>query len=101
MRKNTTKRETRQGLDWLGLRELIEYAAVSERTLRKWIHSTIDPLPATRVRGKMLVNRRAFDAWLQEHPVKPSNSVKRTRATVSASGSRSDSQLALGVLKCN
>jgi hypothetical protein len=84
MRKNATKRESRTGLDWLGLRELIEYAAVSERTLRTWIHSTVDPLPAARIRGKILVNRRAFDAWLREHPVKPSNSLKRTRATVSA-----------------
>jgi hypothetical protein len=84
MRKNATKREIRAGLEWLGLCELTEYAAVSERTLRTWIHLAVDPLPATRVRGKILVNRRGFDAWLRAHPVKPANSLKRTRPTVSA-----------------
>lgn len=75
MRKNPTKREIRTGLEWLGLRELTKYAAVSERTLRKWIHSPVDPLPAARVRGKILVNRRVFDAWLRAHPVKSVNSL--------------------------
>jgi len=71
-------------LEWLDLRRLQEYATVSNQTLPASIHSAVDPLPAARIRGKILVNRRAFDAWLREHPVKPSNSLKRTRATVSA-----------------
>lgn len=85
MRKNATKCETRPALEWPGLQELTKYAAVSERTLRKWIHSTVDPLPATRVCGKILVNRRAFDDWLRAHPVTPAktapakgNAVMRT-----------------------
>jgi hypothetical protein len=93
MRKNAAKRGKTKNRgaggnsalapEWMDLKALTQYAAVSERTLRTWIHSTVDPLPATRVRGKILVNRRGFDAWLREHPVKPSNSLKRTRATVS------------------
>jgi len=66
------------GLEWLGLRGLTQCAAVSERTLRAWIHSPGDPLPAVRVRGKILVNRRASDAWLRAHPVKPANSLDLT-----------------------
>jgi excisionase family DNA binding protein len=61
--------------EWLSLRQVTEYAAVSERTLRAWIHSAVDPLPAVRVGAKTLVNRQAFDAWLQSHPLKPANSV--------------------------
>ena len=48
----TTRRE--QGADRtcrerLGLRELTEYADISERTLRSWIYATVDPLPAAKV----------------------------------------------------
>jgi excisionase family DNA binding protein len=54
-------------MEWLGLRQLSRYADVSERTLRAWIHSPVDPLPAVRVRGKMLVRRGDLDAWLEKH----------------------------------
>ncbi len=57
--------------EWLGLRELSMYANVSERTLRSWIHSPRDPLPATRVRGKVLVRRSDFDRFLERHQVQP------------------------------
>jgi len=69
--------ECRAGLEWLGLRELTQYAALSERTLRARIHSPVDPLPAVRMGGKILVNRRAFDAWLQAHTLEPANSPRR------------------------
>ena len=59
------------GIVWLGLRELTQYAAVSDRTLRTWSHSAIDPLPAVQVGGKILISRRAFDAWLEQHRVSP------------------------------
>jgi hypothetical protein len=84
MRKNAANRELRSGLEWLGLRELTQYATVSARTLRTWIHSAVDPLPAVLRSGKILVNRRAFDAWLRVHTLKPANSDKRNGATVSA-----------------
>ena len=57
--------------EWLSLRGLGEYAQVSERTLRAWINSPVDPLPAVRVGGKILVRRADFDAWLQRHKIEP------------------------------
>jgi excisionase family DNA binding protein len=56
--------------EWLDLRSLQQYACVSERTLREWIHRPIDPLPAVRVGRKLLVRRSAFDRWLEGHQVK-------------------------------
>ena len=43
-------------IEWMDLRHLTRYICVSERTQRAWIHSPVDPLPAVRVRGKILVN---------------------------------------------
>lgn len=57
--------------EWLGLRELSVYADVSERTLRSWIRSPRDPLPATRIGGKVLVRRSEFDRFLERHQVQP------------------------------
>lgn len=57
--------------EWLGLRELTQYANLSERTIRTWIYSPIDPLPAAKVCGKVLVRRADFDSYLQRHRVKP------------------------------
>lgn len=56
--------------EWLDLRSLQEYACVSERTLRAWIHLPGDPLPASQVGGKILVRRKDFDQWLERHRVK-------------------------------
>jgi excisionase family DNA binding protein len=56
--------------EWLDLRSLQKYACVSERTLRGWIHRAVDPLPAVRVRSKLLVRRSEFDRWLEAHQVK-------------------------------
>lgn len=57
-------------LEWMDLRALTRYAAVSERTLREWIHRPTDPLPASRVGSKVLVHRADFDAWLRAHRLK-------------------------------
>jgi excisionase family DNA binding protein len=57
-------------LEWLDLRRLREYASVSNRTLRAWIHSPVDPLPAVRVGTKILVRRSQFDAWMELHRIK-------------------------------
>jgi hypothetical protein len=57
--------------EWLGLKDLTEYAPVSERTLRGWIHSPVDPLPAVKVQGKILVRRSVFDNWLERHKLTP------------------------------
>lgn len=56
--------------EWLDLKTSQQYACVSERTLRDWIHRADDPLPAVRVGGKILVRRSAFDRWLEAHRVK-------------------------------
>lgn len=55
------------GREWLALRDLTAYASVSERTLRSWMHRTVNPLPAVQVGGKILVRRAQFDAWLEQH----------------------------------
>lgn len=60
----------RPQLGWLDLKALQEYACVSERTLREWIHRCVDPLPAVRVGYKILVRRSEFDRWLEAHQVK-------------------------------
>lgn len=57
--------------EWLGLRELTEYADISERTIRSWIYSPTDPLPATKVCGKVLVRKSEFDSYLERHRVRP------------------------------
>lgn len=61
--------------EWLSLRELTQYAAVSERTLRAWMHRETDSLPAVQVDGKILVRRPVFDAWLERHRVQVNQSV--------------------------
>ncbi len=55
--------------EWLGLRQASHYASVSDRTLRSWIHSPVDPLPAVRVRGKILIKRSELDMWLSAHAI--------------------------------
>lgn len=61
--------------EWLGLRQLTEYADISERTLRAWIYSRRDPLPAAKVSGKVLVRKADFDRYLERHRVKPLHDV--------------------------
>ena len=67
--KHNVKLETDQR-EWLDLKSLTQYACVSERTLREWIHRSIDPLPAARVGAKILVRRSTFDQWLENHRLK-------------------------------
>ena len=56
--------------EWLDLKALQRYACVSERTLREWVHRSINPLPAVRVGTKILVRRSTFDRWLENHRLK-------------------------------
>ena len=56
--------------EWLDLKALQRYACVSERTLREWIHRSINPLPAAQVGTKILVRRSTFDRWLENHSLK-------------------------------
>jgi excisionase family DNA binding protein len=61
--------------EWLSLRELTEYASVSERTLREWLHRSTDALPAVRVDGKILVRKLRFDEWLEHHQIQPDEAI--------------------------
>ena len=61
--------------EWLDLREVTEYASVSARTVRSWIHARVSPLPAVRVAGKTLVRRSELDGWLDRHRIKPLASI--------------------------
>jgi excisionase family DNA binding protein len=58
----------------MDLKGLTRYAAVSERTLREWIHRADNPLPAVRVENKILVRRSCFDRWLEAHALRSSES---------------------------
>lgn len=81
MRKKTAKRGKRKdrkvrdgsraSYEWMDLNALTQYAALSERTLRTFIHSQSDALPAVRIKGKLLVRKSTFDNWLQAHNAKP------------------------------
>lgn len=62
-------------MEWLDLRQLTNYAAVSERTLRAWIHDPVNPLPAYRVGSKILVKKREFDSFIERHKIQPSEIV--------------------------
>jgi hypothetical protein len=51
---------------YCGLKELASYCGLSVRTLRTHLVNPLQPLPHFRVRGKILVRRLEFDAWLQQ-----------------------------------
>jgi excisionase family DNA binding protein len=61
--------------EWLDLRALTQYASVSQRTIREWIHRSNNPLPAAQVGNKLLIKRSLFDKWLAGHTVDPPQSV--------------------------
>jgi excisionase family DNA binding protein len=61
--------------EWLSLRQITQYADVSERTVRAWVHASVEALPAVRVGGKILVRRSALDAWLERHRLRPLDAI--------------------------
>ena len=67
--------QRRMQKEWLDLRAITEYVAVSERTAREWIHRAENPLPAVQVGKKILVRRTELDHWLQMHVLRPSELV--------------------------
>jgi hypothetical protein len=50
---------------YLRLSDLVRYSTLSIRTLRRYMHDAIDPLPVHRIGGCLLVKRSEFDAWLR------------------------------------
>jgi excisionase family DNA binding protein len=75
MRQAAPKSQEGSAMEWLDLRALTRYAAVSERTIREWVHRGDNPLPAVRVGTKILVRRCIFDVWLEKHPLVPADSI--------------------------
>jgi len=63
-------------MEWLDLKQLRQYAAISERTLRSWVHDTADPLPAYQVGTKILVRKRDFDSYVERHPLRPTGTLE-------------------------
>ena len=60
----------------MDLKSSQDYANVSERTDREWIHRPVNPLPAAQVdHGKILIKRGKLDQWLEAHPVQSINSI--------------------------
>jgi excisionase family DNA binding protein len=81
-----SKRPQPDSLEWIDLKDLTSYAAVSDRTLREWIHRAENPLPASRVGSKILISRRKFDAWLEQQQVKPVETIDLQRIKKAVSG---------------
>jgi hypothetical protein len=50
---------------YLSIRALASYSSLSGRLLRGFLTATDHPLPHFRVRGRVLVKRSDFDAWIQ------------------------------------
>lgn len=57
--------------EWMDLKTIRQYACVSERTLRDWIHRPFEPLPAVQVEKKILIRRTELDRWLESHRLQP------------------------------
>ncbi len=50
---------------FLDLRALAEYSNLSIRTLTRHLADPVRPLPHYKVRGKILVRRSEFEAWME------------------------------------
>jgi excisionase family DNA binding protein len=74
-RSQVADKMQKRAREWLDLRALTEYACVSKRTLREWIHSFENPLPAIQVGNKLLVKKSVFDEWLAAYTIRPSENV--------------------------
>ncbi len=61
--------------EWMDIRALTQYAAISPRTVREWVHRPTNPLPAAQVGGKLLIRRTVFDEWMTKHLVRENASV--------------------------
>jgi hypothetical protein len=61
----------------MDLKTLERYSSMSNRTLRDWILAPINPLPASKRGGKILVSRRAFDEWMKSHPLESGSDIQR------------------------
>jgi len=53
--------------EFLTIKQLVEYSALSVRTLRDYINAPLQALPCYRIGVKVLVRRLEFDAWMLQH----------------------------------
>lgn len=51
--------------EWMDLKTLARYSSVSVKTIHRWMAADIDPLPASKPSGKVLVKRKTFDLWME------------------------------------
>jgi excisionase family DNA binding protein len=71
MQMRTEQSKIAPSMEWMDLKTIQQYACVSERTIREWIHRPHKPLPAVQVDKKILIRRSQFDRWLEAHPIRP------------------------------
>ena len=57
----------------MDLKTLEHYSSLSNRTLRSWIKTPENPMPAVTHGGKILVSRQAFDNWMKGQAIKVSS----------------------------
>ena len=62
---------------YLDLRGLSAYSALAVPTLRGYLKDIRKPLPHFKVKGKILIRKSEFDAWLEAHRVSNSNDLNR------------------------
>ena len=55
--------------EYMDLKALASYACMSVSCLRDYIHS--GDLPAFKIKGKVLVKRSEFDAWMDSNRIIP------------------------------
>jgi hypothetical protein len=65
--------------EWLDLKRLSQYACVCQNTLRNWIHSPNNPLPASQRGNKIYVRKRDFDVWMRNHAIQIKTGADLTR----------------------
>lgn len=59
--------------EYVDLQALSKMLGLSVRTIRTYISDPVDPLPAIRLGGKMIVSLRALHDYLDRHRVQPAD----------------------------
>jgi len=55
----------RPQVQWRGVRGQAERLDISERLLRSWISRPVNPMPASKVGGRVLIHDNEADSWLR------------------------------------
>ncbi len=58
---------------YIDLKQLSTRLGVSTRTVRNYVHTVADPLPAYRFGGKLLFDQKEVAEWLEGHRIVPVN----------------------------